>query len=256
MDVGLELRQARERRAISLQQISQTTKISVRVLQGIEASDESRLPAPVFTRSFVKTYAAQVGLDPDDTARRYLDQFAPTEIPAAPEPSRRVAEHPLRFVRGLFDRATVLFLVAFAVILLGARYIRHRAAEAPLVESHTAVGATGSTAAGAALPSPVATSGATSAGSAVHPQSLHLTLSSTGPCWVRATIGGKAVVASLLTPGDRRDVDAATDVTLRIGEPGAFVLTINGVPARIPGAPGHPVTVRITRDNYAGFLSR
>src|SRR5690349_22561581 len=77
MDVGLELRQARERRGLSLQQLSHTTKISPRVLQAIEAADEDRLPAPVFTRSFVKTYAKEVSLDPDDTMRRYFEQLMP-----------------------------------------------------------------------------------------------------------------------------------------------------------------------------------
>src|SRR4051812_36182272 len=79
MDVGLALRQARERRGPSLLQPSKITKISLRILQAIEASDEDSLPAPVFTRSFVKTYAAEVGLDPDDTLRRYLEQFEPAE---------------------------------------------------------------------------------------------------------------------------------------------------------------------------------
>src|SRR3954467_9300222 len=77
MDVGIELRAARERRGLSLGHISHTTKISLPVLQAIEAADERRLPAKVFTRSFVKTYAALVGLDPDETTRRYLEQLTP-----------------------------------------------------------------------------------------------------------------------------------------------------------------------------------
>src|SRR5215471_3607056 len=97
MDVGLELRQARERRGLSLQQVSKITKISVPVLQAIEAADDARLPAPVFTRSFVKTYAAEVGLDRDDTLRRYLEQFESAESPndagAAAQP---VASTPAR----------------------------------------------------------------------------------------------------------------------------------------------------------------
>ena len=90
MDVGHELRQARERREISLQHLSRITKISPRVLQVLEAGDETRLPARVFTRSFVRTYALEVGLDPDDTVRRYFEQF---EDPAAasPEPIEPMA---------------------------------------------------------------------------------------------------------------------------------------------------------------------
>src|SRR4051812_7114610 len=90
MDVGLELRQARERRGVSLQELANSTKISVRVLQAIESADLTRLPAKVFPRSFVKTYAAQVGLEPDGTMRRYLEQLEPPATPdtigGGPEP--------------------------------------------------------------------------------------------------------------------------------------------------------------------------
>src|SRR5207245_8599281 len=37
------------------------------------------LPAPVFTRAFVKSYAREVGLDPAEMASRYLAQFDPPE---------------------------------------------------------------------------------------------------------------------------------------------------------------------------------
>src|SRR5947209_19815378 len=79
MDVGLELRLTRERQGISLQHLSNVTKISPRVLQAIEAAEEVHLPAPVFTRAFVKSYAREVGLDPAEMASRYLAQFDPPE---------------------------------------------------------------------------------------------------------------------------------------------------------------------------------
>ena len=109
MDVGLELRQARERRGLSLQRLSSTTKISPRVLQAIETCDERQLPAWVFTHSFVKCYATEVGLDPEDTVHRYLDQFAqPAQVegqtvePAAvavPKSDAAGAEHHSRRMR-------------------------------------------------------------------------------------------------------------------------------------------------------------
>ena len=76
------------------------------------------------------------------------------------------------------------------------------------------------------------------------------------PCWVQATVGGETVFATLLNAGDRRTVDATSDVTLRVGDPAVFGLSIDGMPARIPGEPGRAVTVRITRDNLRQFLTR
>ena len=41
---------------------------------------------------------------------------------------------------------------------------------------------------------------------------------------------------------------------LRVGDPGALVYTLNGVRGRQLGAPGEPVTVTITRENYEAML--
>ena len=126
MDVGLELRQARERRGWSLLQLSRITKISPRVLEAIETCDDTVLPAPVFTRSFVRTYAAEVKLDPDDTLRRYMEQFeSPAELSrsgAADEPDRaaqldREPEwRPARVLYGRFGTALVLVLVGMLMM--------------------------------------------------------------------------------------------------------------------------------------------
>jgi hypothetical protein len=262
MDVGLELRQASERRGMSLQQISNTTKISLRVLQAIESSEESRLPAMVFTRSFVKTYATLVGLDPADTARRYLEQFAPPAAPETPENTRASipdtelqAEPPIRRIarvlKGRFGTATVLLLTAATALALVVR--SHGQANQLTTRPTTApvITAPASPAPPAQQPAPVGTSGMAHTADA-----LHLVIAPTGPCWVQATVGGQAVLAKLLDAGDRREIDAPSDVTLRVGNPPAFAFTINGAPARISAAAGQPMTVRITKENYSQFLAR
>lgn len=253
MDVGFELRQARERQGLSLQQISNTTKISLRVLQAIEASDGTRLPAPVFTRSFVRTYATQVGLDPDDVARRYLDQFAPPEAPETPDPPRDPVERPVaRILQGRFGTTAVLFLVGLTAFLLTVRNARHARTEMSPASGTAVVSAAGSVPQHAAQPAAVATSGTT----APTPATLHLTIAPTGPCWVQATVGTEAVLAKLLGAGDRREIEAPSDVTLRVGDPSAFALSINGMPAKISGPPGQAITIHITKENYRTFLTR
>jgi cytoskeletal protein RodZ len=68
-DFGARLREARERRAIALKEISEHAKISITALEALERSDVSRLPGGIFARSFVRSYAAEIGLDPDKTVR-------------------------------------------------------------------------------------------------------------------------------------------------------------------------------------------
>src|SRR5580765_6181195 len=68
---GEELRREREIRGISLKEIADATKISKRFLEAIERNDHKTLPAPVFTRGFVREYARYLGLSSDDIVNRY-----------------------------------------------------------------------------------------------------------------------------------------------------------------------------------------
>jgi cytoskeleton protein RodZ len=84
-DFGAKLRQARERRGVSLRQIAAATKISFGVLEALERNDISKLPGGIFSRAFVRSYASEVGLDPDETIRDFVAEF-PGEAGAAPHP--------------------------------------------------------------------------------------------------------------------------------------------------------------------------
>src|SRR6266568_4897891 len=68
---GEELRREREIRGISLKEIADATKISKRFLEAIERNDHRTLPAPVFTRGFVREYAKYLGLSSDEIVNRY-----------------------------------------------------------------------------------------------------------------------------------------------------------------------------------------
>src|SRR5687767_6466278 len=68
---GEELRREREIRGISLKEIADATKISKRFLEALERNDHRTLPAPVFTRGFVREYARYVGLNADEMVNRY-----------------------------------------------------------------------------------------------------------------------------------------------------------------------------------------
>jgi cytoskeleton protein RodZ len=75
MDVGETLRRAREQQGLSLDVISQRTKIGTEKLRAIEENDIQRLPSGIFLRGFVRAYAREVGLDAEDTVNRYIAQF-------------------------------------------------------------------------------------------------------------------------------------------------------------------------------------
>ena len=81
-DFGARIRQTREQRGISLRQIAETTKISVSVLEALERNDVSRLPGGIFSRGFVRLYAVEIGVDPEQTVRDFMAQFPHDSVTA------------------------------------------------------------------------------------------------------------------------------------------------------------------------------
>jgi len=88
--LGAYLRRERERRGLALRTISESTKVSLPLLKGLEADDISRWPGGIFRRAFVRSYAECVGLDPDDVFRRFERQHQP-EAPVSDDPVSAVA---------------------------------------------------------------------------------------------------------------------------------------------------------------------
>jgi transcriptional regulator with XRE-family HTH domain len=84
--LGTWLRKERERRGISLKAISDQTKVSVPLLEGLEADNIARWPEGIYRRAFVRAYATAVGLDPDEVSRRFEQEHGPPAevLPASP----------------------------------------------------------------------------------------------------------------------------------------------------------------------------
>src|SRR5579862_1382756 len=81
-DFGSRMRQTREQRGVSLRQIANATKISVSFLEALERNDIARLPGGIFSRAFVRSYAVEVGLDPEETIRDFIGQFPHNSVTA------------------------------------------------------------------------------------------------------------------------------------------------------------------------------
>ena len=85
--IGDRLRQARERRGVSIAEASATLKIRAPILEAFEREDHSQLPPRVYALGQLRTYAAYLGLDPATVAAGWQGPPAP-EGPA-PTSSQR-----------------------------------------------------------------------------------------------------------------------------------------------------------------------
>jgi transcriptional regulator with XRE-family HTH domain len=75
---GERLRLHREERQISLAAVSEQTKIKLSLLEALERDDLSHWPLGLFGRSYIRSYAQAIGLDPTATLREFLDQHPGT----------------------------------------------------------------------------------------------------------------------------------------------------------------------------------
>ena len=259
MDVGATLRHARMRKRLTLEQLARTTKISVPTLNALENNDVNRLPASVYTRGFLRTYAREVGLDPEQTVDDYLEQF---DVPVSGavgtthQRDRAVATHASPTEAAHATRRTAIaqalppFALVAAVIVFGiaAYFMFARGDDA----------ADTTQAAREAAPEAVNTSSAPAPDPAraanVAADALHVELRATGPCWISATADQKPVASGLLQAGDSRIVEAKDAAVIRVGDPSTLSIMINGRPARPFGRAGEPVTLQINKDNFREFL--
>lgn len=71
-EIGHLLREARENKGLTLEDVQSSTRINVRYLSALESGNYDALPTPVHVRGFLRNYARHLGLDPQPLLDRYL----------------------------------------------------------------------------------------------------------------------------------------------------------------------------------------
>lgn len=237
IDFGSMIRRAREARGISLRQIAAVTKISVAVLEALERNDISRLPGGIFSRAFVRSYAVEVGLDPERTVCEFLEQFphesvtagsphVPQEDHAAIESQRQSAQ-------------TAVTLIGISLPVVGAILYLTVWSSRPVAPAVAGRIASASEAAAAARGG----------------EPLTFEVVATAPVTIAVHVDGVRRDSRLVAAGERLVFEAIREIALDMSDAAAVQLTINGQPAVALGPAGEPRTVQIGRGNFGSFLA-
>lgn len=223
------LREARESRHISLQQVQDTTKIRLHHLEAIERGDFDDIAAsgPVYLRGFLRAYAAAVGLNQDEVMGRYEAARAGVQTRVAPpEPVKPAAEPrkgpaipaiPKISLRALGVPA--LFLAAAAVVLLVLLL--------PADKSGTPTGGPNST---VTRPETPAEKPALSENTGL----ISVALRAESRCWAMVIVDGKEAYSGTLTPGEA-PVWSGRTIRIVVGNSGGVHLVVNGQDKGVAG---------------------
>jgi cytoskeletal protein RodZ len=233
---GAFLRGQREARHLTIQQVAETTKIASHHFSSLERGDIRRWPGGMYRRAMVRAYAQAIGLNVEETVRRFLAVFPPEQdeapVPSPPAPQPEVRRPPV-FRR--VASATGIAGVSAAVMLIGwnaMSYIR-----------------------GAMQPDIVSTPSPTPAGESANVETA-------GPSLPNATPSPSTPAATSGATDETVAGAAVSEGELRVqSEPDGAQVTVNGIgwgrtPVTIKYLPLGEKRVRLTKDGYVSTEQR
>lgn len=239
---GDELRRERTLREVSLEEISAATKISVRLLTALEEGNRAKLPAPVFTRGFIRAYCLHLGLDPVEKINTYLAEAEPT---AAPLLSVAKPGGGSRFLRGRRSTAgTILGGVTAVLLLLG--LIASPEHRRPRVAGSSAVSRVEPVSFKNVAPSNEPTPLIREDGPEPAPPSeigngVALVLQFDEPSWIEISADGEKVFGGTISAGVSRRFEARKTFSITLGNAGGVRVSIDGRALAPLGRPGQVV---------------
>jgi len=237
---GDELRRERIVREVSLEEISAATKISLRLLSALERSDLSRLPAPVFTRGFIRAYCLHLGLDPVEKINAYLEvRPNASEPPPVSKPGSGS-----RFLRGRRSTAgTILGGVTAVLLLLGliASPEHHRPKVARASTASRLEPVSFKNVAPSNEPTPLIREDGPAPEAAIEKTGIALVLESDAPSWIEISADGEKVFGGMMTAGESRTFEAKKTFRLTLGNAGGVRVSVDGRPLAPLGRPGEVV---------------
>jgi cytoskeleton protein RodZ len=219
-----KLRREREMRGVSLREIAEGTKISIRFLQALEEDRVEALPGGLFPRAFVKQYALFLGLDPDKT----VADFVAAHGDLAP-PERKPPTVPLHPRRSKLSSGH-LFLAAVALIAVALTLRRGGDAGTP--------------------PQPSLLPAASGNG-------LVLSVTAQADCWVEVRADGATVVNRVLAQGESQTFEARGELVLSVGNAGGVSIRVNDRQALPLGRSGEVrKNIVITKQNLPDIVGQ
>lgn len=253
-DVGRMLREARERRGLSLRQISNTTKIAMMTLEALERNDIARLPGGIFSRSFVRAYAVEVGLDPEVVIEQFMGQFPQDSVTVGHPTTSQVEDHEAvesnrRTASTLLRLIAISIPIAAVVVYFGTAGRRTGSQQSAVSSSQPSV-TTPAAVPAVEVPAP----GPVAVVPDVPADRFVVQVTATRQSWIGAIVDGSRAAQREFKPGEESSFEVRREIVLTAGDAGGVAVTFNGMPTRPLGGNGQVVTWRVNLSNFKTYL--
>jgi cytoskeleton protein RodZ len=257
-EIGAELREARMRLKIDINEVELGTKIRAKYLRAMENEEWDLLPGEVYVRSFLRTYADFLGLDSrhllDEFRRRYespSDHEPPPIVPPSRGGRERERERRRRHAIGVPPWAlvvVVLVIVGVVLYVVGTHNTSHDNASLPPrtksahTRHHRRHKTTPAASKHASKPKP-------------KPKTVTVALTPTGAVWVCLVNGaGKALIdGQIYDTGQTIPAETGKKLLLLLGN-ASVTMKVNGVSIPVAASSG-PIGFRFTPGGHSALSS-
>jgi len=248
--LGQDLKRERELRGISLREIADSTRISLKFLQALEDDRIDIMPGGFFIRAILRSYAKSVGLDEHQVLNKYEEMRLFDEQLQYQE--ARKAARPA----GFGGRGKLLPLLIAAAVVIAATALLFWLVLSPRGGPSPAAKPPPQSALQPVPLSPAPSAREPDIQPAVEEiDGLALDLSFQEETWIQVFADGSPVWDGIKPAGESLQVKARQELVINCGNAGGAALVLNGKKARPLGPPGTVrKDIRIGLENWRAFL--
>lgn len=238
---GEYLKREREYRHITLDELSNATRIRKYYLDAIERDEYKLLPGESYLKGFVRSYAKYIGIDPDDTILRlesYLEQYESKKNPA---PVKQTIMTESKGIYIIIAIAGVLIIIALVGIIKKDKKIEisKEVKKTELLKTRE-------------QPPIAQTEQKTLSPEEHKKEQLKIKIKAKERTWVMVKRDNEKPFDVILWEGDVANWFAEERISLRIGNAQGVEITYNGIPLKNLGSQGEVVGI-ILPDDFSKF---
>jgi cytoskeletal protein RodZ len=242
--IGQVLRRERELRGISLEEISNSTKINMRLLEALEQDHMDDLPGKFFIKAILRTYAKSIGLEENEVLNMYYeDSLLKEQLPES-KASHNNVKQPIpkraKKIIGLTVAVVVSFIILTFIYLTSWKNntvpSQEELINTPLIPKESP----------ASFPELKSVE-----------QKLTLEISFTEETWIQVYADGDLNFEATKSPGETISIEASEELLIHLGNAGGITYRLNNREGKPLGPSGTTVrNIRITLENFKDFQAQ